>query len=257
MIGRIGIQRMLDKIHYVFGLMDDYGGKPWSYIHYLSVKSASIVNSECQIHFWYQYEPSGYWWDQTKPFLILHQIEAPNTIFNNPLLHHAHKADILRLQILKDFGGIYIDSDVICLKPFNTIDHCGFWMCKQYDYGLCNATMGSEPNSEFIDLWYNTYTTFRSRGWDPYWDEHSVKIPRQLSSIYPHLITVLEQKHCFVPFCYNIQDIFHSDSPLYLQDSYSVHLWETISWDFISKLTPDNLDKNSELGKLLVEKGMV
>lgn len=248
---------MTNNIHYVFGLMPDFGGKPWSYIHYLSVRSASIINNDCDIHFWYEFEPTGEWWQETKKYIIPHHIESPDQIFGNPLLHHAHKADIIRLQVLNQFGGTYIDSDVICLKPFNQINHCGFWMAKQYDYGLCNATMGGDKEAKFLDIWLNTYTTFRSKGWDPYWDEHSVKIPRQLSKQFPEHITILDQDKCFVPFCYNIQDIFHENKPLYLSESYSVHLWETISWNFISQITPDNLNKNSELGSILQKSGVI
>lgn len=248
---------MTNNIHYVFGLMSDFGGKPWSYIHYLSVKSAAVINPYHQIHFWYEFEPNGEWWDESKKYLTLHKIESPNNVFGNPLLHHAHKADVVRLQILKEYGGIYIDSDVICLKPFSLINHCGFWMAKQYDYGLCNATMGGDKDSKFLNIWLDTYKTFRSKGWDPYWDEHSVKIPRQLANKFPEHITVLDQKYCFVPFCYNIQDIFHENKPKYLSDSYSVHLWETISWNFISQITPDNLNKNSELGSILQNNGVI
>lgn len=246
-----------NNIHYVFGLMPNFGEKPWSYIHYLSVKSAAIINENYLIHFWYEYEPSGYWWEQTKKYIKLHKIKSPDNIFGRPLLHHAHKADIVRLQVLNEYGGVYIDSDVICLKPFRFIDHCGFWMAKQFDYGLCNATMGGDINAKFLNIWLESYKTFRSRGWDNYWDEHSVKTPRQLSNKFPELITILDQKYCFIPFCYNIQDIFCENKPKYLLDSYSVHLWETISWNFISQITPDNINTKSELGSLLYNHGIL
>ena len=257
MIGKTGIMNDQNNIHYVFGLMPDFGNKPWSYVHYLSVKSAHTINKNCNIHFWYEYEPVGKWWEESKQYLILHKISAPNIVFDRPLLHHAHKADILRLQILQQFGGTYIDSDVICIKPFEQIRHCGFWMAKQFDYGLCNATIGSEPNAPFIDLWIETYKTFRSKGWDQYWDEHSVKIPRQLSSKYNNLITILDQEYCFWPFCHNIKDIFEENKKQYLSKSYSVHLWETISWNWLKELTPENINRKSELGKILLENNII
>jgi hypothetical protein len=257
MIGKIGIMNNTNNIHYVFGLRPDFGGKPWSYCHYLSVKSAATINSGSNIYFWHEHEPEGEWWDKSKQYLILKPIKAPTSIFDRPLLHHAHKADVIRLLALKEFGGTYIDSDVICLKPFDTIQHCGFWGGKQYDYGLCNATMGGCSGALFIDLWLDTFKTFRSQGWDQYWDEHAVKIPRQLSQIYPNLVTVLDQELFFWPFCHQIKDIFESDKPKYLQRSYSVHLWETISWNWLSQLTPDTINRNSELGIILQENNII
>jgi len=46
------------KIHFVFGLKKDQGGKGFSYFHYLNILSALNVNKDYEINFYYQYEPS-------------------------------------------------------------------------------------------------------------------------------------------------------------------------------------------------------
>jgi mannosyltransferase OCH1-like enzyme len=41
-----------------------------------------------------------------------------------PLYHVAHKADVVRLQALKETGGIYLDLDTISVKTIDRLlDH--------------------------------------------------------------------------------------------------------------------------------------
>lgn len=242
-------------MHYVFGMTPDFGGKPWSYIHYLAIKSAALVNKPEHIYFWYEHEPTGEWWEQTKPYLTLKQTVAPKHIYGRPLLHPAHKSDVLRLQALKTYGGVYCDCDVLCLRPFSELQHVGFWMGKQHaDYGLCNATMGGTAHSEFLYHWMAEYKTFRSTGRDQYWDEHSVKTPYRLAHKYPNAITIFDQFHFFEPDWNRIQRVFDADDNL-LSRAYSVHLWETFSWPWLSQLTPQTINKTSEIGRRLLATG--
>lgn len=37
-------------------------------------------------------------------------------IFGNPVEHFAHKADVIRLEALRDYGGAYLDTDVLVIK---------------------------------------------------------------------------------------------------------------------------------------------
>jgi hypothetical protein len=37
-------------------------------------------------------------------------------VFGKPIEHFAHKADVLRLEALRDYGGVYLDVDVLVVK---------------------------------------------------------------------------------------------------------------------------------------------
>ena len=37
-------------------------------------------------------------------------------IYGNEIEHFAHKADVIRLEVLRDYGGIYLDTDVLVIK---------------------------------------------------------------------------------------------------------------------------------------------
>jgi hypothetical protein len=242
----------------VFGMAPDFGGKPWSWIHHVAVETAARVNQPSRILFWHEHEPTGEWWDRSRPYLTLRKIEAPREVFGRPLLHPAHRADVVRLQALLDHGGAYIDCDVWCLRPFAGLAHCGFWMGRQgRRYGLCNATMGGDPGSPFAAAWLEAYRTFRSQGRDQHWDEHSVRIPLELAGQHPDEVTVFPHTHFFHPLWGQMSRCFRTGHSDQLTRSYSVHLWESICWDWLQHLSPHTINRKSEMGRRLTEMGVL
>jgi hypothetical protein len=113
--------------HFIlFKPIGDSGGRPFSLSHYLSIKSAMEVNQPDAIFFHYDTEPSGQWWEKAKRLIILNKMKAPETFMGSPLHHVAHKADVVRLQLLKEIGGIYLDLDTICVKPMKELFNHSF-----------------------------------------------------------------------------------------------------------------------------------
>ena len=244
----------MNNIHYIFGLENDFGGKPWIYLHHLSVKSAKIINPDYKIHFWFTYPPKGKWWEKSMKYIdFFHKIKPPESIYNKPFYHYAHKAYIIRLMALKKYGGVYIDSDVLCLKPFSQINHCGFWMGMEENIGLCNATMGGDKQTKFIDIWLESYKTFNPLSWGG----HAVIKPLELSKQYNDLITVYPKEYFFQPYFKNLKDIFKETDKKYLKESFTVHLWQHITYDFLKEIDPKSLNKKSEIGSLLLEKNII
>lgn len=240
----------------------DFGGKPWSWIHHMSVVTAAAVNKGARIMFWHEHEPTGQWWEASRPYLTLRKIAAPTEVFGRPLVHPAHRADVVRLLVLLEHGGVYLDADVWCLRPFSEIEHGGFWMGRQGDaYGLCNATMGGDAGARFAREWLDLYRSFRSAGRDSHWDEHSVRLPLRLAAEIPDSVTVLPPDRLFAPLWGRLRRVFVSarGRPVsaVLQNSYSVHLWESICWNWLSRLTPQRIDRKSEIGGRLVELGVL
>ena len=197
--------------HFIFGLNKDFGGKPFNLSHYLAIKSAIQVNKPDKVYFYYKYLPQTKWFKKIQDQIELIKIDPPNHIFNNPLYHVAHQVDIIRLEILKEKGGIYMDIDTICVKPFTPILNNEFIIGEQLSedgnniYGLCNAVILSTPNNSFINTWFNSYKHFRAKpktqdinssGGENYhyWDEHSVSVPRFLSNQFPEKIYIENHK---------------------------------------------------------------
>jgi len=259
-------------LHFVFGMAPDFGGKPFSLVHYLSVKSAVELNKPASAIFHFQYEPKGEWWQKAKPLLTLNKITAPASFMGQTLYHVAHKADVVRLQALKETGGIYLDLDTISVKPLTSLLNYSFaigqelkptyipknWRQRiKYNLGLmkessksatglCNAVLLSEKNSEFVNLWLDEYKTFRSKGRDKYWNEHSVLIPEKLAAAYPEKITQLSPYAFHYPLYdkTGLRSMF--EETMQFPEAYLHHLWESFSWnDYLSKLNPEMI-KNTD-----------
>jgi len=237
---------MIPKIlHYCFGLTPDFGGKPWSLVHHACLTSAIERIKPEKVNFYCEYEPQGAWWEITRPLVTLQRIQAPQTVFGRPLLHPAHRADVVRLQRLIEEGGIYLDADVFVHKSFDDLLHhstvLGHQIVEGKLSGLCNAVILAEPHALFLERWYSEYKTFRSQGRDEFWDEHAVTIPLRLAQENPELLTILDHKAFFWP-TYRPDDlklIFESRKQLDLPSAYATHLWETPAWEsYLEQLTP-------------------
>jgi inositol phosphorylceramide mannosyltransferase catalytic subunit len=98
------------------------------------------------------------WTDEDVELLTLHNRDLYDRSRN-----YGEKADILRLELLQQFGGLYVDLDYECLRPeifeefhcsydlymgFEPMDH-GFTK-KNNLFKLCNALMASIPNHPLI-----------------------------------------------------------------------------------------------------------
>ena len=255
-------------LHFVFGMAPDFGGKPFSLCHYLSVRSAVELNKPVKALFHYQYEPEGEWWEKAKPFLTLNKVVAPDSFMGQPLYHVAHKADVIRLQALKETGGIYLDLDTISVKPLTGLLNNSFVIGQELkpEYvpknwrqrikyklglkkesskdstGLCNAVLLSERNSEFGNLWLEEYKAFRSKGRDKYWNEHSVLVPEKLAAAHAGKLTQLNPYAFHYPLYdkAGLRSMFEETTQF--PEAYLHHLWESFSWDeYLSKLTVETI----------------
>lgn len=234
-----------NKLHFVFGLSENFGDKPWSLCHYLAVKSAIEVNRPEKAYLYYKYEPTGEWFDKIKDQLELVKIEPPAEIFGRPLLHIAHQTGVIRLQVLLEEGGIYMDVDTISVKPFTSLldNKCVLGIQGHPDgavEGLCDGVILAEPGSEFIQHWLLSYQSHKSKGRDQYWDEHAVRMPHHLSTQFPELLHVEPYTSFHYPLYHNVgvKDLFENN--LSFPSAYCHHVWETISWDpYLKNLTPE------------------
>lgn len=223
--------------HFVFGLKPD----TFQLYQYIAVASAVAHNAPDVTYVHYAIEPSGEWWQRLKdlPTVVMRKVESPTEVFGNPLSHYAHQSDVVRMQVLLEHGGVYLDIDTITLKDLSPLRQHEFVMGRQGDWGLCNAVMLSRPNSRFLTRWYDEYRYFRGTGHGkPYWDEHSVQLPLRLSQV-PEMsdaITVLGPKAFFWPL-WNQSRILFSPVMPNMSESWLVHLWETVLVNQLSVIT--------------------
>ena len=229
------------RIHFIFGLREDFGGKPWSMVHYLAVASAHDMNPGFEIMMHVKHQPSGnVWWEAVRPLVTMMPVDVvPMEIFGKPIKNHAHSADVLRLQVLQKHGGIYLDSDTICVRTFKPLLAHEFVMgVEKFEgrvNGLCNAVIMSAPRAAFLDRWFEGYREFNPDGWI----EISVIKPMVIATENPGLIHV-EPNESFFKFDWSQRHVamLHNEV-CSVDDCYSIHLWETIVWqEILSGLDP-------------------
>lgn len=284
---------MIPKIvHFIFGLKKDFGDKGFSYIHYLSVITAYKIIKPDKICFHYEYEPDGFWWNQAKKLAILNKVKAPDTIFGNKINTYQHKADVLRLEILREMGGIYLDLDLVVLNSFDNLLKNKNVMGIEPSQGLCNAVILSEKNSSFIKAWYNSYSDFDNSKWN----YHSIQLPFKIASTMHDEIRIENYYSFFYPFYKDnaqyylwgvkhdykkmwdwlikncllklylflpysdkkYSPVFHQFKPLKwhyekMNKAYCIHLWETIWWNkYLKDINPCYILENNNLFSQLI-----
>jgi mannosyltransferase OCH1-like enzyme len=62
----------------------------------------------------------------------------------------AFRADLIRLEALYIYGGIYLDSDVELFRPINSLLNNSVFTVKEDDVVLGNSVLGAEPGNRFI-----------------------------------------------------------------------------------------------------------
>lgn len=237
----INITKNIPKeIHFIFGMSPNFGGIPFSYVHYISITSARLVLKPDRINVFYAFEPSGYWWKKILPFITPIKIDPKEEVWGHKLNHYAHRADVLRLEILYERGGIYLDLDVIVMKSFDEFLEFELVMGEE-GYkprkGLCNAVILAKPEARFLRRWLCEYKDFT----DIKWNQFSVKTPYKLSLMYPEEIHVLGYKKFFWPMWFeeDLKMLF-SDSDLDLSENYTLHLWQHGSYEkYLKDLNPN------------------
>ena len=252
-------------LNFIYGLAEDFAGKPFSLCHWAAIRSAQKANPGWVTHFHYKFEPSGRYWEAIRPTLQLHRIEPPETVHGRPIPHPAHKCDWLRLQLLHEHGGVYLDLDTITCRPFNfnelivdtTYESVMARESTGTEFvGLCNAFIASVPGSAFLQEWMNKFTGFRSTGHDSFWNESAVKWPAQVAAENPGLCKILDESTWFVPdwSLGGILAMFVENKHSTLsKTAYGHHLWESFGWRYLKNITPENYREQSTTYTTLLE----
>ena len=112
-------------VHFVFGLGDQRAD--FHYAYFINVVATALVLRPTRIYMHYATEPSGRWWKEVQPLLHLMKYNLDDTkhVFGIYLKHYAHRADIVRLDALIKYGGIYLDLDALPLKSFDELRQIG------------------------------------------------------------------------------------------------------------------------------------
>lgn len=231
-----------NHIHFIF-----FGFTDFLYIHYLAIKTAKRVHNPDKIYLHYTVEPqNNVLWKSIKSDVTLIHTIPPEKYNGVELKYYQYKADVVRLQALYKYGGIYMDIDVLSVRPYHDLlgHKCVMGIESSDDIdstdlshakSVTNAVIMSEPNHPFIIDWLRETAMNLV---DKNWAYHAVNLPLEMIKRNQYDIHI-EPCRSFMPFDFHNDSIFTSDDQEKyneLSKSYTMHFWETIWWDKLSQL---------------------
>ncbi|XP_066995833.1 uncharacterized protein [Anabrus simplex] len=110
---------------------------------------------------------SGRYWSSLKaiPSVELHYLSQPTHVYGQVLSSVYHATDVARIMVLMEWGGIYVDSDVIliqCLDEFRHYEMALGWPHGQY---IGTQILLARKGAQFLSLWLDGYRRYQPRAW--------------------------------------------------------------------------------------------
>lgn len=112
-------------------------------------KNDLVLHSFEEVIAWLNRRPE----DKTICIVDIRKLNLENRYAYNHSPNYGEKSDITRYEILYKIGGLYIDTDFECLKPFDPIhNHCDFFAGVSYEreYIVYNGLIGCHAGHPII-----------------------------------------------------------------------------------------------------------
>jgi hypothetical protein len=228
------------KIPKIFHFIYIKGGYNFCMAHYVAIRSCYEVNKPEKIYLYTNTDlVDNEWWELAKKYCEVKQVRIPEYINNHHIRYKQHQADVMRVYILQKAGGVYMDLDVLSLKPLDgtvavpdietqgdtNLYNNDFVMPRESINRLCNCFIMSSKNHKMLDLWLDSYEKSYGEVED-YWGGLSVIKPLELIEKNNLKVTILRGKS-IIPFTFNDYEFFYRDITDKISDSLTVHLWDT------------------------------
>ncbi|CAG2103018.1 unnamed protein product [Medioppia subpectinata] len=100
--------------------------------------------------------------------LTVRTIDRPTEVFGHKLSAKNnlwHAADVTRIQVLREFGGVYLDRDVYVIKSFNPFYKYEMTIDFENEKLLCNQILIAHKNARFLSQYYETYREYNPSEW--------------------------------------------------------------------------------------------
>lgn len=145
--------------------------------------------------------------------------------------HYAFVADCVRVQALEEHGGIYLDTDMLLLKPLDTLLEYDFFTAFEVSERPAYGLFGGIPGHRF----FKEMSAFYNKN---YFNPYSLPV---ITHTFKNLIiesSLHANEHIFSPdyfYCLPYQEQDKDYKAFLTKNSVAVHLWDH-SW----KASPQN-----------------
>ncbi|CAF1361619.1 unnamed protein product [Rotaria sordida] len=204
--------------------------------HFIWLNNNSLSdNSQRYLELWKKYHPNWKIFLWTHETIINRKLSLYNQKhFQNSIRNFRQASDILRYEILYQYGGIYIDLDFEPLKNLEILLHgIQAFVAYESEYFICNGIFGAIPGHELtqrliIQLesnWalYENGTINQQTG--PYYITKQVKIMQQEEKTTMKDGFQIFAPHIFFPYAWYEKDPGHPYDPL----AFAVHHFRSIA----------------------------
>ena len=182
---------------------------------------------------------------------VVKQIDTPQEVDGFPLNYVQYKADIARIDVLKKYGGIYIDCDILVTEPFDELirqnPDChsiipSFFVCEEGPRNedqkkraipneqVLNAFLACSKSHPLLDIWLEeTKGRIREGEWAYHIRLNDFIWLQNPCALAKYGIKVLENK-CFFSHSWQNVALWAADEKLEpAVGEYGYHMWNTIS----------------------------
>jgi hypothetical protein len=142
-------------LHYV-----RYQKRSLTFFEFVSFISAIRFIRPCAILIHGDTLPTGFYWKgilTLSPNIIHVKWEPPDKIFGKKIIYREHAGDIMRIEALLMYGGIYLDTDTVIVKPLDPLRKYSCTMSKQSSIFISSAFIMAEKNATFLQKWLDGY----------------------------------------------------------------------------------------------------
>lgn len=145
-----------------------FGQPAISFIDLICIKAALLQIKPERLYIHSDIPPSGKYWEMLKHVEAMRYVhrDRPTEIFGKHISVVQHASDVARLEILMEYGGIYLDNDVYVCQPFDEFLNYTFtlgWPTKTEYIG--NQILISTRNATFLHKYYDLYHQFDDSKW--------------------------------------------------------------------------------------------
>lgn len=206
------VQVIPNIVHYVWVLEKADGVLEFQFKHFVSIYSSFLylqpdsiyihTNAYDSVILAAKNDPVNLWTRKIFdiPGVKVRLIDVPtHTRHGVKLEHLEHRSDFVRPGILREFGGVYLDFDVVPIRDMKPLRESGFRHVFGHELHekVNNGVMLAVKGSHFMDI----FDRDQHEAFNGWWIEHSVHQLTRMANAFiaiPNEVLIME-RHAFIP----------------------------------------------------------